>query len=260
MRKDYNKITTSDIPLDASFAPSVAEKPKPKTTTKPKINAIGKSTANKVKQQTSKTSTKPKKPTEENKVSKTKITSKTADLSDLEKMNEENLKSFRFKSKRNKVVIVLLSIMLAISITVIAVYMVVSKLETNCNMYVHDGVNATFYVEGHEMDKFRTPADLQAGRTLMLDIKLKIKESGRFKISFTVQTYHKGVLMPNRGVFEHGALFDDGLDGYYYSSGIIEGNQTIHLCNGIVIDEMYESSLNANNFRLDFHVYFQRIP
>ena len=258
MRKDYNKMTTSDIPLDASFVPSVEEKPKPKTATKPKINAIGKSTANKVKQQTSKTGTK-KVDTEEKKASKTQITSKSNDLSDLEKMNEENIKSYRFKSKRNKVVIILLSIMLAISITVIAVYMVISKLETNCNMYVH-GANATFYIENQELEKFRTPADLQAGRTLMIDIKLKINEGGNFKIKFTANTFQKGVLMANEGVYEYGNLFYDGQDGYYYSCGTISGNQTIHLCNGIVISDEYENSLNANNFRLDFHVYLTRVP
>ena len=49
MKKDYNRITTSDMPLDSSFTPQVEVVKEKKTTTKPKINAIGKSTANKTK-------------------------------------------------------------------------------------------------------------------------------------------------------------------------------------------------------------------
>ena len=57
MKKDFNKIVTSDIPLDETLIDS-ERIVKPKTTaSKPKINAIGKSTSAKAKNSASKTTT-----------------------------------------------------------------------------------------------------------------------------------------------------------------------------------------------------------
>ena len=41
MKKDYNRDVMSDMPVDASFTPSVETKTNKKTTSKPKISAIG---------------------------------------------------------------------------------------------------------------------------------------------------------------------------------------------------------------------------
>lgn len=269
MKKEYNRMTTTDMPLDSSFTPQVeVVKDKKITTAKSKINAIGKSTTNKAKsggkttiKQTGKqhTSKSNKTVQTEDKKLRTKLTKSDVELTDLEKLNEENIKQFRFKSKRNKVVIVLLSIMLAISITAISIYLVITRLETNCNMYAH-GAAATFIVDGEEMDKFRAPANLQGARVLLLDINVRIEEAGNFHIYFTPKAFQKGVEMDNVLIYEHNYdLFFDGGDGCYYSKNQIAGNQTIKLCAGIILDNAYENTLNVDNFRLDFHVYFERV-
>ena len=111
MKKDYNRDVMSDMPVDSSFTPPVkTTKPTTVKTSKPKINTIGtqKRTGKAV---TSKTSTgKSKASTGKSKVQasgsskelRTKLTNSGKDLTDLEKLNEENIKTFRFKSKRNK--------------------------------------------------------------------------------------------------------------------------------------------------------------
>lgn len=270
MKKEYNRMTTTDMPLDSSFTPQVeVVKDKKSTTAKPKINAIGKSTTNRangVKTSTKQPSKQPAKQTAKKKVDgakdekklRTKLTKSDVELTDLEKLNEENIKQFKFKAKRNKVVIVLLSVMLAISIVAISLYLVITKLETNCNMYAH-GASATFIVDGEEMDKFRAPANLQGNRVLLLNIEIRIEEAGQFNIYFTPKGFQKGEEMNNVLIYEHNTdLFYDGGDGCFYSKSKISGSQTIKLCGGIILDNAYEHSLNVDNFRLDFHVYFER--
>ena len=272
MKKDYNRLTTSDMPLDSSFTPTV-EVSKPKTSAKPKINAIGKSTTNKAKSastktsasktasKTTKTTTKSgtKSASESEQKVKTKLAKSNEEINDLEKLNEENIKSYRYKSKRSKVVIVLLAVFLAIAIAIIGVYIGIIKLDANCYLNA-SGAEAVFIVDGEEMSKFRTPSNLQGNRTLKVDIKLKIEEGGEFKIKFILNGYQNKSPIENTLAYLHGDLFYDGGDGYYYSKGTISGNQTIQLCEGIILDYYYENTLNANNFKLDFDVYLEKIP
>ena len=42
MKKDYNRATTSDMPLDSSFSPEVQDQTKKAAAPKAKINVIGK--------------------------------------------------------------------------------------------------------------------------------------------------------------------------------------------------------------------------
>lgn len=258
MKKDYNRMTTSDMPLDSSFTPQVEVVKEKKTTSKPKINAIGKSTANKTKK--ARESQQPAKQAKVDKKLRTQLTNSASELDDLEKLNEENLKSYRFKSKRNKVVIILLSVLLVIAIAAISIYLAIARLETNCNMYVHGGYSATAIVDGEELTVFRAPSNLQGNRILRLDIKLRLDEGGEYNIKFIPQCYQKGVLIDNTLIYEHNTdLFYEGGDGYYYSKIAIEGNQTIQLCGGVILDYYYENSLNIDNFRLDFHIYLEKV-
>ena len=266
MKKDYNRITTSDMPLDSSFTPQVEVVKEKKTTTKPKINAVGKSTANKPKTSgTKKTQTqtgqsKSSQTKSNNAKLRTKLAKSDVELSDLEKLNEENIKSYRFKSKRNKVVIVILSILLAVTIATIVIYASITNLETNCKMIAHNA-EVTFFINDVEMDEFRAPANLQGDCILNLNIKVTIKESGLFKVRFESVCFQKGVLMQNTKIYDHNTvLFDKSEDETYcYSTELIEGNQTIFLCNGIIIDSAYEKTLNVDNFQFEFHIYFERV-
>ena len=136
MKKIYNKDTLRDMPIEDSFSPAENAKSTSSKTTasKPKINVIGKkstgsTTASKGKSTAKSTTltrtkekdtTKPSKgpikklntrkssvettsPTaEETKKTstRTKLANTQQELSDLEKLNEDNLKTYRYKSKR----------------------------------------------------------------------------------------------------------------------------------------------------------------
>ena len=292
MKKDYNRDVMSDMPVDSSFMPSTKTTKSTTTkTTKPKISAIGtqkRTTSNKatIKTSSSKTSTtktggsksaetksvsttkkstaasssKTAQKSSENKKLRTKLTSSTDEISDLEKLNEQNIKSYRFKSKRNKVIISLLSVLLVISIVTIVTFLIVSRLKTNCHMFIHGDVSAEFIVDGQEMDEFRTPSNLQGNSILNLDIDIRINTNAEYRIKFTPKVYQKGVLLSNTLIYKHNSeLFYDGGDGFYYSINPIQGNQTISLCEGVILDYDYRQTLNVDNFKLDFHVYFEKV-
>ncbi len=250
MKKEYNRNTMSDMPMDYSFNPSV-EKFKTKTIKeKQKINAIGKKANGASKNNTDKKAKiKNKEPINQ---------AKTELGEDLEKLNEENIKTYRYKSKRNKVVIILLAVALAIAITTVGVYIAISKLETNCNMIV-SGANAKVYVGGKELKEFRAPSNLQNDSVLILNIQLKIEEEGEFEISFSPKCYQKGVLLSNTNVYglNHDLFYEKG-DGTWCSRASISGNQLIDLCVGITLD-YYAVGLNVDNFRLDFYINLQKV-
>ncbi len=248
-------MTTSDMPMDVSFTPS--EEPKPKKTPKAKINTIGKTAENKVVKN-------PKKSKEVDSALdndlRSKLGNSSVDIDDLDKLNEENIKNYRFKAKRNKVVIVVLSILLILSIAGIATYLAISKLQTNCNLYV-SGVDATFYVNGDEMSKFRAPSNVQGNSILNLNLTLKIKDGGRYNVIFYPKCYQKNVLMENTLIYDHETdLFEyDEENDVYRSIEPISGNQTITLCGGVILDRQYEHTLTVDNFRLDFYVEFDKV-
>lgn len=251
MRKDYNQMTTSDMPMDSSFTSLLAEYDKQKSKSKQKINAIGKKAKKNLRKKDEKKAVKTSSENEDNKF--------TEDLKDLEKINEGNLQNVRYKSRRNKVIIILLSVFLIISIASVAVYVVITKLKTNCNMYV-SGARASYVLNGMAINEFRAPSALEGNRILKVEIKLKIKEFGKFRIRYTPKCYKDGVELDN--VLIYGCNFDlfyEGGDGYWYSNEPIKGNQTILLCRGIILDDSYDEKLNVNNFRLDFYTNLEKV-
>lgn len=258
MKKLYNRVTTDDVSMDSSFTPEV-QHVKDKQPVKKKINAIGKSTEEKLKQKM-----RPQSSVAKNNDAqlKAKLSGTNKEIEDLEKINEENIKSYKFKSKRNRVVIILLAVMLVVSIATIAVYLTIVRLESNCNFYVH-GAEAKFYLNDEEMSKFRAPSNLQGNARLEINIELMFEESGTYEIKFIAKCYQKGVLMDNTLIYEFGDDFYEGQlfygeeDGYYYSDGplTVTSGQKVLLCRGVIFDSVYESTLNINNFKMDFHVY-----
>ena len=245
MKKPYNRNTFTDTPMDASLNLSSNNLEDLKQASKQKINAIGKKANSKLKPQK----------VEEEIIEEQEIEEEVFDdgMDDLEKLNEETL------HRRNRVIIVLLSIFLALSVAAVAIYMVIVKLQTNCNMYVY-GANASYIINGRYTDEFRAPAGIEGNRILKLDIKLKIRESGDFKIRFTPKCYKKGVRLDNILIFDcNFDLFYEGGDGYWYSYDTIEGRQTITLCAGVILDGDYDNNLTTDNFRLDFYTYLEEV-
>ena len=251
MKNTYNRNTFIDTPMDAAVNSSFSDLEDQKLSSKQKINAIGKKANSKLKPEMVEEFD------EEVEIEEEKPFDDGMD--DLEKLNEETLQNFRYKHKRNRVIIILLSVFLAISIAAIAVYMVIVKLQTNCNMYVY-GANASYIINGRYTDEFRAPAGIEGNRILKLDIKLKIREGGNFKVRFTPKCYKKGVRLDNILIFDcNFDLFYEGGDGYWYSYDTIKGRQTISLCAGVILDGEYDNNLTTDNFRLDFYTYLEEV-
>ena len=258
MKKVYNKYSTSDIPLDASLSgdPSTSiSKAKPITETKkPTIKAIGTKAKTSAKKATTKNGGK-------GQVRK-KLAKDSIDLKELEKLNEDNIQSHSFRSKRNQVIIVILSLLLAVAVTFIAIYIVVTRVENNCFLYTHGSVNASYLVDNSEISEFRSPANIQGECIFEIDVDLKIKESGEFKVKFTVLCYYNDTLLQNVEVYEpdtsKNGLFTRKSDGYYHSKSTISGNSTINLCRGIAMNE-FDFNIKDDNFRLEFHTYLEKV-
>ena len=182
------------------------------------------------------------------------------DLEELEELNEQNLKYYRSRTRRNRVIIIALVLLLLLAIIGISLYANMIYLQNNCFLYTHGNYNASYIVDGVEMKRFRTPNNLQGNRVLRADFNLKIESKGRFDIRFRIDVFQSDELIDNIIIYyPNRELFYSGQDGYYYSKEPIDGDQTIDLCQGVVLDIAYEETLNVDNFRLEFHTYLERI-
>ena len=274
MKKDYNQFTKSDMPLETSLQEST-----PKTTKssapKSKINVIGANkkprttTGSTKSSSTKKTTTDTKKTvetvTEPNKKKvneklREKLSSNAPDLQDLEKLNEENLKKFSFRARRNRVLIIVLAIALGMAIVSVVTFSMMSRLENNCFLHVQGDAAATYIIDGKEMDKFRTPSNLQGNRILQFNADIRIESGGEYYVKFKIDCYQNDTLMQNTLVYEPNLeLFELNNDGYYYSFDKISGNQTVRLCQGVSLDLIYENSLDVDSFRMEMFVIFEKV-
>lgn len=253
MKKDsYNQFTKSDMPLDTSLDLPAEQKTTAKTAKKPTINAIG--SAKKAKSSK----------IDENIETKTnlrkKLSSKAADFEDLEKLNEENIKSHKFRGRRNQVIIILLSILLVVTIAAIAIFLVVTRVEPNCFMYV-DGASATYFIDGKQTNEFAAPANTTGNRILHVDISINIHSTETYNVSYSFKCYNKDVLLTNILIYEPNRnLFAfDSVTNSYISKEPITGGKTIQLCQGLILDREYENKLNGDDFKFEFFTHFEKV-
>lgn len=260
MRKEYNQFTKSDIPLDASLTSSSVTKAPEKKTTKPKINAIGSSK----KSSSSTIKSNNKKTIKKGEIRK-KISQSSVDLDDLEKLNEENIKTHRYRAKRNQVYVVILSVLLVLAISVIAIYLVLTNVEENAFLYIHGDVEAVYCIDGNEMSKFSTPANIQGYSIFEVDIGVNVKSAGKYKIQFAVKCYLNNELMDNvLAYYLNSTDFKyDNLTDFYVGKNdkVFEfnGGESLNLCKGIIIDEQYKNLVTKENFKMEVHTYFERV-
>lgn len=185
---------------------------------------------------------------------RTRLKSDNVDVVDLEKLNEENLKSRSFRSRRNQMIIIVLSVLLAITVAAIAIYLSFVTLESNCLLYVHGDANAAYLINGEEMDKFRAPNTIQGNRVFQFSTKLKIESSGEFDIKFEIKVFRDNVLLEDIRVYDvNNALFKLESDGAYHSREPIKGKQTIWICKGVDLIIKNEKRLNKDNFKMEIH-------
>lgn len=252
--RNYNQFTKSDIPLDVSLNLPVTDvkKTTKTTTSKPKINAIvGKKTK-------SGTTSKAGSSTTSKSNSKLRTKLKTDDVStkELEKLNEESLKTYNFKSRRNSVIIVVLSILLALSLVFIAITAITSQYEDNCKIYTY-GADATTYINGKEDDGFIVIAGTTGNTTLGFDLEMKINASGNYNVRYTIKCYQGETLIENTLPYnpDPGVTFKYNKNGYFEGMKSYSGGQNILLLRGVILDRDYEHSLSSTNIKLEIHVY-----
>ncbi len=192
---------------------------------------------------------------------KTKLKSKSIELMELEEINEQNIKNYKARNTRNKALIVILSVLLAISVATIAILLTMTYYRNNSFLYIHGGVDAVYLVDGKETDKFRTPNDVQGNRLLDIDIEVKMKEAGTFNIRYVIEVYQGDTRVENLDVPNFDSRFIKGTNASFTSESAItlKYNDTILLCSGILFDSQYEDSLNIDNFRMEIHIYFERV-
>lgn len=250
MKKVYSEADKTDMSMEN------VKKTTTKTTTakstgtqKAKISVIS-----------SKNSSKSKKSSTSKSNLRSRLKSDSVDMVDLEKLNEENLKSRGFRGRRNQFIIIILSILLAISIAVIAIFISVSKIENNCFLRVSGDASATYIVDGKEMSEFRAPAAIQGYRVLKLDVDLKIESGDSYIVEFVVEVYQGSLMLGgvqltgvNTNVF---AVAPDGVT--YRSMKPVSGNQVLQLFTGIAIESQYETTLNESNFKLEVNSNLKR--
>ena len=175
---------------------------------------------------------------------------------DLEALNEQNILQHRFRSRRNKVIMYILISLLVVAVTVIAVYITLIRLKNTCFLHVN-GADAVYIVDGEELSEFRAPQGIKGNSYYQFDLDLKINSSGNFNVKFKIDIYQDGVLIDNIIAYPEttGGIFRKGEDEYYYSTTKVAGNQTINLCQGVLIDSAYEDTLNIDNFRMNIYTY-----
>jgi len=277
MKKEFNKATMTDMPLDEVNVSRSSSTPKKSTNTKPKITKIGgdnKSTTKKNSFGTVKSTTKNTTTTTKTIITKTEIktptktsTSKLKDKSisnqDLERMNEEKIRSQSFRGTRNRVIIIALSVLLVISIVAIVLYSLTLKSDANCFLYMDkdSGVKASYIVNNEEMSEFRTPGNFRGGAIFEVDIDLKISSSGQYKITYYFECYVDGRLMDNVLVYQpnYDLFYPDNSTNSYYTLYPVNGNQTISLSDGVIIDSAYANSVDQYNFTLKLYTKIEKI-
>lgn len=260
MKNDFNKFTKNDLPFDSySDLPIETYEHTTKNDNEKNLKKRQKKLQEeqKIKKQVKNPDPNNKKNTSNK---KTHLKSNGQGLQELEELNEQNIRNFRHRSRRNRVIIISLVILLLLTIVGIAVYTSLIYLQSNCFLYVHGDCEATYIVDGNELSKFRTPNNLQGNRVFNADFDIKLESSGNYNVKFKIDVYQSNELLDNILIYEpNKELFQDGGDGYFYSRSAISGRQTIDLCLGVILDLQYEDTLNVNNFKLEFHTYFERV-
>ena len=265
MKKMYNQFTKSDMPLDNSLnlptgGPTVATKT---TTRKPRINAIGSKAVDSVKQGKTTQSKTTQSKTTQSKTGKTDLRKKLTKKDDvttesLEKLNEQNLQTHSFRGRRNQVLIVILSIMIAICVAVIVVYSVVTKVEKNCFVYTYGDADCSVAVNGENLTEFAAPANITGNCIFSFTVDLSINSPGSYNIKLVIEPYYNGVLLENFVIYEPNlSILTYNNEGYYNTKSPVEGNQTIRLCQGVALNEL-DKRVDASGYTMKINIYVER--
>lgn len=265
MNKFYNEFTKNDLSTESFLPYSQASKQTKKnegglSAIRPQNKGLpNKNVVNK------KTTAKSAFPLQYNPKNRSKVDLGGYDERDLEELNEEGLKKYSFRRKRNTVIIIILIILLLISLAFTIIYASVLRVKNNCFMHINSTDRASVYVDGKSLTQFRCPTLLQGDRILNLDMTADFDSPGTYRIEFYFECFESGKKMDNVLVYEPNLTYFKSSNGVY--SGNVEitdeafndNFRSVFLCGGVILDEKYEHTLNASNFKLDFYVSIQSV-
>ena len=248
---DYNQFTKSDLPLDTYFQSPETARYRNFSSAKPKITAIGKSTSDKVKNHQRLKSNKSK--------LDVSVPLETMNEAELEKLNDDTIKNYSYRARRNRTIIIILIILLSLSLLAFGVFFAVTELGANCYINVHGNIDCSTYVDGQKLSSFRTPTNVQGNRIFEFNTDLEINAQGSFKVSYTLKVYQNNVLLENTQVIKQNSNFVyNATTKRYESQENISGGKRVDLLEGVTLDWEYEKSLNVNNFKLELNIYIIR--
>mgnify|MGYP003288739958 CR=1 FL=1 len=179
-----------------------------------------------------------------------------SELEDLEKINEEGLKNSATRGKRNQFVIIILSVLLVVALAFVVITMVMTKADTNCKLNLYGGVRAEYVVDGNEKSELRLRVDITSNSILLVDLNVKIKSSGEYKLKYKISCYFKGKLMKDYKAYEPNWDIFILEDGYYVTAQPVSG--TVSLCEGVVINNEYGEEFNGYEFSMVVDTYIER--
>ncbi len=164
---------------------------------------------------------------------------------------DQNIKTRSNRGIRNKTIIIVLSVLIAVVLIAIAVFASGGRSNGNCDFYVKGDGKAAYIVDGKEMNSFKLVRGISGNRIVEIDTELKITSLGNYDVIFWVEVYQNSTLLEGIDLLSWNAsLFERRSDGKYYSRDILEGNEIYHLFNGVAIPKNYEQTLNDKNFSL----------
>ena len=200
MKRDFNKFTKNDLPVDANGDLPIEKYEEPKKNENEKNL---KKRENKLKRENSQSANQKNAPNTTKKSGlKTHLKSDNIDIVELEDLNEQNIRNFRHRTRRNRVIIITLVVLLLITAIAIGIYAGLTNIENNCFLYVHGNVDAVYIVDGDELDRFRSPNTVQGNRVYTADYDLRIEDSGSYNIRFTIEVYQSNQLLDNILIYD----------------------------------------------------------
>ena len=174
---------------------------------------------------------------------------------DLETIQEANNQKFDTRTKRNNIVILILSLLLIVSVVYLIISIVNfknSKLEPNCKFVIAGDAKAYWVVEGNrENTNFRLGEGLESGLAYVMrsEIQIDTTASVMLTIELVIKLNDEPILIYGLHDGNENLVRVENTNKYIYQATITGGGR-IHLFDGLDFSEAPDN-LNSNNIQIE---------
>lgn len=173
---------------------------------------------------------------------------------DVETIQDANKQKFETKTKRNNVVILILSLLLVASLIYLALAILNyrnSKREPNCQYLVHGDAEAEWIVEGKNDTKFTLRQGLATNMVYLLNSSINIKTTQTVMLSIEINVLIEDEPYMIWGLYEGNSnlIRVENSNEFVYET-TIAGGGTIALFKGIDFSEAPDS-LSSENVKIE---------